>query len=460
MQAPGGVVTSPRHPDPKGRQRWTRSPVQLEVYATRWLKSVSCESPRIIRAALGPRFAPCGRCLGCGNMRRSALSGAIEEEIAGHDRPSWFITLTYADEHVPKRAPKPPGVLTAVQKAFYEQATLADVNRAHRHYGRSSVHRHGQISATRSQLEQLVEARWAPTLEAMHDGYGEEMDHRPQHYNAYRVACDRQLAKLGKRRPRMMAVSEVGAKFGRPHIHMLVFGPDRDQLDVLHDTWRKGFVDLKPVTSPEIATYVAKDVFKGSFDKAAHHVKGLNPPIKVLPRGPRGGAPMPLGYQAISKVTEHITHLHKGPAHKYEEHRWFRALGHVSVINGHRYPLRNQVVQVIKDAFSGELPTTPLTEVYRQAEQEFQAALVHGQPIGEIQDLPDRLSRALQRVKRKHQRQATRWNQKTLPYGAQSDGHLLTAKRIADTSDIRPLAELRPTTTVKEDIEWLQSQES
>ena len=391
-------------------------------------------------------------------MRRSALSGAIEEEIAGHEHASWFITLTYAPEHVPHREAKPEGVITKKQRQFVEAATKADVNRAYRHYGTDSPHRYGAVHLEERELQALVKDRWKPTLEAMHQALDLELDHNPKDYDSYRKQVDRQLAKVGKKRPRMMVVSEVGGKYGRPHIHMLAFGPDPDQLDVLQNAWTKGHVDLKPVTSPGVASYVAKDVFKGSFDKAAHHVKGLTPPIKVLPRGARGGEPKPLGYQAIAKVTQHVIQLHKGPAVTYEEHRWFRALGRVSVINGHRYPLRHQVAQYIRDGFGGNLPTTPLTESFRQAEQEVHAALVHGSEVGDITDLPDRLSRALARTKAKHRRQAKAWNEKTLPFGPQSDGHLLTAKRIEDTSDVRPMPELRPDTTVKEDIEWLQSQ--
>ncbi len=51
---------------------------------------------------LGPRAVPCGQCMACRIGKRSEWASRIEQECATTPYRSWFITLTYSEEHLPK----------------------------------------------------------------------------------------------------------------------------------------------------------------------------------------------------------------------------------------------------------------------------------------------------------------------------------------------------------------------
>lgn len=193
---------------------------------------------------------PCGKCVGCLTDRATTWAHRCEHE-AKRWRHNIFITLTYADEHLPKEGHLDAPALTRFFKRLRKRI------------------------ATDS-------------------------------------TC---LTSDSSSRIRYFACGEYGSKFGRPHYHVLAFNLDfRDRKRVgekngnalyesatLNDIWPFGtakFGDAKP----EAASYIAQYTLKKQHSRAYIDEDGVYTPPPFLRMSQK------LGYEWLDKYKKDLSH--------------------------------------------------------------------------------------------------------------------------------------------------------
>lgn len=185
-----------------------------------------------------PFKVPCGKCIGCRLDRSADWATRLTHEAQFHDRKS-FVTLTYANEHLPE--------------------------------GGSVDVRDVQLFLKR--LRNSMSGKGVPVFPAEHHG-----------------------------RLRFFAVGEYGAKLQRPHYHLLLFGADfafdrkvcgyskgshskRYRSAALEALWGKGMTELGTVT-PMSAGYCARYSLKKVYgDSVEAHYNGLKPEFMTCSKG-------------------------------------------------------------------------------------------------------------------------------------------------------------------------------
>lgn len=201
-------------------------------------------------------FVPCGHCMSCRLAKAREWSNRCMMEAKYHDQ-SLFLTLTYNDEHLPKDS-----------VVVYDEQT-------------------GEFKA---EIHSLVKKDLTDFLK------------RLRYYLGYPI--------------RYLACGEYGGKTFRPHFHLIVFGLNLDDLQILKrnykgdiyytsptiaKVWKYGFHVIGNVT-PESAGYVARYTTKKLMGKDAKLYEKYNivPPYLVMSRRPG------IGKEYLNDNRDHI----------------------------------------------------------------------------------------------------------------------------------------------------------
>lgn len=184
---------------------------------------------------------PCRHCVGCRLSKSREWANRVVMEQLYHE-DSWFLTLTYDDEHLPRSFP--------VDKATGEIL---------------SIH----SSLVKSDLQKFM----------------------------------KRLRFNSKQHIRFYAAGEYGSTTYRPHYHLLLFGLKLDDLEVIRRSplgdeyyisqliskcWDKGFHILGKVTW-QSAAYVARYTMKKAthgYDPRYYDAAGIEPEFQVMSNRP------------------------------------------------------------------------------------------------------------------------------------------------------------------------------
>lgn len=185
---------------------------------------------------------PCGQCIGCRLDYSRKWADRLMMEAKHHEH-SWFVTLTYSDDHLP--------------------------------------------FAGRSDPETGELLEYVPTL-------------RKRDVQLFMKSLRKAIEPL---KVRFYAAGEYGDKSFRPHYHLILFGLDLDDLkfyklndlsqpyytsELLSNAWHdKGYVVVSPATY-ETMLYTARYVTKKlkGFERVFYQQAGIEPPFSLMSRKP------------------------------------------------------------------------------------------------------------------------------------------------------------------------------
>ena len=208
------------------------------------------------------REVSCGKCLACRMNRHYTWAYRIVWEVDRCDLPCWFLTLTYDDEHLPMSKARVPGELTEPQAGLLRKWEARDAGG----YRPSP----GELQ----RREELV-ARMASGAPALATASKKDVQDWKK-----RVGYE-----LG-RTPRMLSVTEYGTRRGRPHAHVVVFGATEGECVKAREAWGKGITHAYLMTD-RLASYIAKDVTKGTHEREKFIARGVEVPAMLYPKRPQ-----------------------------------------------------------------------------------------------------------------------------------------------------------------------------
>ena len=186
---------------------------------------------------------PCGKCLPCQKKRRSEWSLRLEHEYL-FSESALFITLTYADAHIP-----------TVRKRF------------------ENTYKGKYVSTSYIKI---------PTLNKKHvQDYIKRLRNEHVKYVTKTLGCSKKEVKLRSRPLRYYAVGEYGSKTRRPHYHLILFNMDVDNIAPVKNQWKYGMSDVGTVTAASI-NYVTKYMFK-QFNRKTDK---RTPPFSLMSKKP------------------------------------------------------------------------------------------------------------------------------------------------------------------------------
>lgn len=279
----------------------------------------ACTNP----ALAAGQMRPCRQCTACAYGQAMKKVTLLKSEL-DPIRPSYFVTLTYDDEHresLLTLPAKPAGDLTPAQELQAKKWRSA----IHRLKGRLKDVPETSTEAmnVRASIERRIVYR-TNKLEAFLE---ECLKPRPR-----RPSIRRQEGKLWKKRflellqgtnpaaklPRMVIKHEYGSRTIREHIHVLMLHPSPQEISCAIAAWGwlrltptqskavrllrqypfpgahlllkpsgRGHVNILEVGDEGVATYVTKDLYRGQeFEAFAYIAKGVEPPCISWPRDP------------------------------------------------------------------------------------------------------------------------------------------------------------------------------
>lgn len=225
-------------------EAWDYSPEQMDMFDL--TRKVSFRAPhpsdreKMIRQ--GRRLLlPCRHCVGCRLSKSREWANRVVMEQLYHDQ-SWFVTLTYDDEHLPRSKPVDP----ATGEILSCHATLV-----------------------KDDLQRFF----------------------------------KRLRKNSCQKMRYFAAGEYGSNTYRPHYHILLFGLDLQDLtvvshnfagtpyytsDLISKCWTAGYHIIGKVTW-QSAAYTARYTLKKAthgFDKSYYKAAGIEPEFQVMSNRP------------------------------------------------------------------------------------------------------------------------------------------------------------------------------
>lgn len=235
-----------------------------------------CYSPLTILNQKTGKYGlvPCGKCLECVKSQQNQWQARLEEEMHACSGRSFFITLTYSDENVPKNYYWRDTIYSSAPHYSYDN-TDEKLGRGGRH-----VKRQNPEQCLPGSPEKVVPLKWLENRK-----YGELTDEVkdaleediPVSINSLRMEDVRfaldWFRRSQKRSLRCFITGEYGPTTDRPHYHALFFNEDKETLLPFVEFWRKhfGFVDISEVKSDGgAASYVSKYASKGSFGNFLH----------------------------------------------------------------------------------------------------------------------------------------------------------------------------------------------
>ena len=182
------------------------------------------------------KFAPCGMCLECRNMRREEYTQRLKHEIQTSGYIASFVSLTYRDDELPLLLPQG----SAVVGKYFGSVPPA--------YG-STLSRE-DISKFCDKLQKRF--------------------HR----------------KFGKKPLKYIAVGEYGDDGHRPHYHLIIVGLPCSERDMVYEAWNKGRIDIEPVGNGcirYVLEYIDKQVF--GADSLYEYYGDFQPPFAHFSKG-------------------------------------------------------------------------------------------------------------------------------------------------------------------------------
>ncbi|UPW41056.1 replication initiator protein [Sigmofec virus UA08Rod_5658] len=228
-------------------QAWDYSPDQFDLFSKRVISfspPASLEDRDKMQRQGRVLQLPCRHCVGCRLAKsREWANRAVMEQLY-HDE-SWFLTLTYDDEHLPPAFPVDPSTGEIL-----------------------SVH----ATLVKKDLQDFM----------------------------------KRLRKNSGQRIRYFSAGEYGSQTYRPHYHLLLFGLHLDDVQVINHNfagqayyispfiekcWSFGMHILGPVTwqsSAYVARYTMKKASSG-YDKRYYEVAGIEPEFQTMSLKPAIG---------------------------------------------------------------------------------------------------------------------------------------------------------------------------
>lgn len=199
-------------------------------------------------------YRPCGGCAVCRQNKVMALTARANYAWKEHPYCS-FVTLTYDDNHL-----------------YYKYSVKSKMDMPI-----------GLPSLNRTHATKVVD----------------DLRHYLKRHNV----------KFCEKKFEFVLCGEYGGQFGRPHLHLCLFGVDFPAAKkILQKVWYYGFVDSKPLENGAIR-YVIKYLGKqetGVLKDVSYHDRGIEPPFVVFSKG--------LGARLFS---DHIDDINKYGAIRY-----------------------------------------------------------------------------------------------------------------------------------------------
>lgn len=215
---------------------------------------------------------PCGKCLICLEKRRLQWTIRLKEELRASGSAS-FITLTYADEYLPKYYPDDSDNWIASLSKRDIQLFLKQIRNYHTRV----------VVPVHSVLKVSLLSEKGPNLAS----------------STIRYFC----------------AGEYGSQTFRPHYHILLFNAEKILVDNIHEIWHRGNVKTLPVHAGSLH-YVTKYLINPTPDKFVEY-PGLQKPFLLMSRRPG------IGFQYLSRV---------GDYHEKTEHEYYVMEGSKSAL--------------------------------------------------------------------------------------------------------------------------------
>jgi len=166
--------------------------------------------------------------------------------------------------------------------------------------------------------------------------------------------------KLYPRTIRYFGCGEYGERSGRPHYHAVLFGIGLWALDIIQESWKKGFVSVAELNACR-ARYVARYTTK-KLGSVQSFTDSRNPEFGLMSRKPG------LGHDALPTIAASLRAagatfgMYHGPENVQNQSN----LGFSGFVrmNGQRYPLDTYMARKLKDLVDNP-PTTDATQARR-----------------------------------------------------------------------------------------------
>lgn len=205
---------------------------------------MDCFHPQEIRLPDGRyQLVRCNRCLACLAHRQAEWITRLRIELEEHPTSSYFVTLTYDDDHIPKN----PGI---VDGEFSKYPVIPTVRKE-------------DVMTFHADLRKRFQQGFFNSTAL---GYPVRMDLPDTHFRYY-------------------VTSEYGPQGLRPHYHGFYVGLPEDPhltFDLFNEIWHRGFTYCEPAQSDKAAAYVAKYLVNTSLVPIPDHA---DRPFALMSKG-------------------------------------------------------------------------------------------------------------------------------------------------------------------------------
>lgn len=210
------------------------------------------------------KFAPCGMCIECRNMRREEYTQRLKHEIETSNYIASFVTLTYRDDELPLLTDKPFNFINYKDDVDYDIIDSA-------------------VQAAEPNFIQKIVVGSA--FGGIPPAFGSTLSR----FDAKKF-CDkltkRFRRKYGKKPFKYVCAGEYGDDGHRPHLHLIIVGLPASERKMVYDAWNKGRIDIQPVGNGAIRytlSYIDKQVFGANEIYASYG--DFEPPFCLFSKG-------------------------------------------------------------------------------------------------------------------------------------------------------------------------------
>lgn len=204
-----------------------------------------CIKPQLVRKKGDLLMVPCGKCNFCLQVKRGDWCFRLMQELAV-SRSAYFLTLTYADEHLALNDEGEGCLVKSDLQKFVKSLRKKNDKFIH------DVNRNPVLYQSR--VSRVFGHRIFP--------YAKKVSGNDQGKSRRQFGVD------GPTTLRYYSVGEYGTLTSRPHYHTVLFNLQPELLPTVFDTWSKGQVHIGQVTPASVA-YVTKYVINREMDYQA-----------------------------------------------------------------------------------------------------------------------------------------------------------------------------------------------